>query len=166
MRAGQVVGDARGDRRLVAGVGDEEDDARAEARLVLVDQAAQVLARDAGQRLGEEGHARDRLRPLRLGRAAGHRQAAAELGDLVRLRLALVEERADALGELLGAGAEERRGLGERRARRPRAAPARRRRSAPRSRRTPLAEAPSETSLKAPMSPVRATWVPPQSSSE
>ena len=52
--------------------------------------------------------------PAGVGRAAGHRQAAAEIGDLLGLRLALVEEAADAVGELLGPGAEQRRGVGER----------------------------------------------------
>ena len=82
---------------------------------MLVDQPAQVLARDAGQRLREERDAGDGLRPLRLGRAAGEREAAAQLGDLVRLGAALVEQRPDPLGQLLGPGAQQRRGLGERR---------------------------------------------------
>ncbi len=58
----------------------------------------------------------DGLGTLGLGRAAGHREAAAEVGDLVGLRLALVEEGADALGELLGTGPEQPGGLGQRRA--------------------------------------------------
>ncbi len=83
-RAGQVVGDAGRHRRLVAGVGDEQHDAGLQPRLVLVDQAAQVLARDAGQRLGEEGHAVDRLR-ARFASAGppAMRQPAAQVGDLL-----------------------------------------------------------------------------------
>ena len=156
MRAGEVVGDAGRHRRLVAGVGDEQDHAGAEPRLVLVDQPAQVLAGDAGERLREERDAGDGLRPLRLGRAAGQRQPAAQLA----------RSRPPAPCARRGARGRGRRAPRAGRAAGPAASAsaasaAARCASAPAPvsasiRRTPLAEAPSETSLKVPMSPVRA----------
>jgi hypothetical protein len=99
---GQVRRDARRDRRLAAGIGDQQHGARGHPILVRVDQPGKVLAVHTRKRLRKEGDAVD-LHRLGRGRTApAHRQLLAQLRDLVFQPLAIVLERLDPLQHLPG----------------------------------------------------------------
>ena len=166
-RVGQVLGDADDDAGLaVLGDADDGDDAGADARLGLVGQALQILHLDAADGARQQlraGDVADRV----LGRpAAAHGELLARLGQLAVELAALLDQRrrggsrASAAGTLSRPASSCRRrdsALSWRRACVPVIAS---------SRRTPAATAPSPTTLTRPISPVRPTWVPPQSSIE
>ena len=109
---GQIVGDADRDGGAAVIDRDQRDDAGADPRLGLVDQAAQRLGVEPVEHLADEAVAADLLGAGRFGlAAAAQRQRLLRLGELALEPAALVDQGGDARGHLLGRGLERGGGL-------------------------------------------------------
>ena len=164
----EIVGDADRDGGAAVVDRDQSDDARADARLGLVDQAAQrPWGRCPSSTWPMKPWPPTCSGPGRLGlAAAAQRQRLLRLGELALEPAALLEQGGDAGRHLLGRGLERGGGLLEPVLAARSATAARPRRSAPRSggrRRRPRFR---EMILSSWMSPSALTWVPPHSSTE